>query len=88
MTRKLLLLYSQIAFPCSIFSQSIDSTETDKHVFLTDNTADLYFIWRFSKQNKWYVNLNYFAVRNEQRVILGDMVKWGDSKYPAGIILV
>jgi hypothetical protein len=127
MTRKSLLLFYLIAFPWGVISQTIDSTETDKHVLLTDrfiveaaffsnsksvvfkvdgnlpsrpidfgetlglnrqgNTVDFNFIWRFSKQNKWYVNLNYFAVRNDQSVILEDVVKWGDSEYPAGIIL-
>ena len=127
MTRKSLLLFYLIASQWGLFSQTIDSTETNKHVLLTDrfiveaaffsnsksvvfkvdgnlpsrpidfgetlglkregNTADLNFIWRFSKQNKWYANLNYFAVRNDQSVILEDEVKWGNSQYPAGIIL-
>lgn len=127
MTRKLKLFLYLTLLQSAMFAQSLDSTETDKHVFLTDrfivetgffsnsksvvfnvdgilpsnpvdfgetlglkrhgNTADLNFVWRFSKQKKWYVNLNYFTVRNDQTIVLQDQIKWRNTIYPVGVVL-
>ncbi len=51
------------------------------------NTIDFNFTWRFSRQNKWYANVNYFAVRNDQTAVLEDEWKWSNTIYPVGVVL-
>lgn len=51
------------------------------------NTIDANFTWRFSKQMKWFANVNYFAVRNSQRIVLEEEFKWNNTIYPLGVEL-
>ena len=41
-----------------------------------ENTFDLNFAWRFSKDKKWIFGFEFFTVRNSQSVTLADEIKW------------
>jgi len=51
------------------------------------NTFSLNFNWRFSKQKKWYLGIEYFGVKNNQNVVLEDEIKWSNTIYPIGVEL-
>jgi len=52
-----------------------------------ENTLDLNFDWRFSKDKKWLFGFEFFRVRNSQKAVLEDELKWNNTIYPAGVIL-
>lgn len=52
-----------------------------------ESTFDFNFVWRFSKEKKWYLGLEFFTVRNSQSAVLEDEVKWSNTIYPVGVVL-
>ena len=52
-----------------------------------ENTLDLNFAWRFSKDKKWIFGFEFFTVRNSQTAVLEDQIKWNNTIFPAGVIL-
>ena len=52
-----------------------------------ENTIDLNFDWRFSKDKKWIFGFEFFTVRNSQTVTLEDEIKWNNTIFPGGVIL-
>lgn len=43
------------------------------------------FIWRFSKNKKWSVGLEYFSVESNKSTTLDDEISWEDVTYPVGV---
>lgn len=52
-----------------------------------ENTFDLNFSWRFSKDKKWIFGFEFFTVRNSQTATLADEIKWNNTVFPGGVIL-
>ena len=52
-----------------------------------ENTFDLNFAWRFSKDKKWIFGFEFFTVRNSQTATLADEIKWNNTVFPGGVIL-
>lgn len=52
-----------------------------------ENTFNLNFDWRFSKDKKWVFGFEFFTVRNSQTATLEDEVKWNNTVFPGGVIL-
>ncbi len=49
-----------------------------------DNTFNLNFTWRFSRNKLWSVRGEYFKVGSTKNVTLDEEIEWGDTTYPVG----
>ena len=49
-----------------------------------DNTFNLNFNWRFSRNKLWSVRGEYFKVGSTRTVTLDDSIEWDDITYPVG----
>ncbi|MBT8293806.1 MAG: hypothetical protein KJN70_11055 [Eudoraea sp.] len=49
-----------------------------------ENTFNLSFMWRFSRNKLWSVRGDYFKVGTERSVILDEEIEWDDIVYPVG----
>ncbi len=67
-------------------SNPIDFTET-LGLNRRENTFALNFYWRFSKDKKWFMGIEYFGVKNSQNIVLEDEIKWSNTIYPVGVEL-
>lgn len=52
-----------------------------------DNTFAFNSNWRFSKEKKWSLRLEYFSENNKGTAVLEREIDWGDTTYPAGVSL-
>ena len=52
-----------------------------------ENTFALNFNWRFSKQKKWILGIEYFSVNHSNEIVLEDEINWSDTVYPVGVVL-
>ena len=48
-------------------------------------TLELNFIWRFTKNKKWNLSIEYFSVKTSGEKSLDDEIEWGDVTYPVGV---
>jgi len=43
------------------------------------------FMWRFTKNKKWSLSVEYFGVKSNHNLTLEDEIEWDDTTYPVGI---
>lgn len=48
-------------------------------------TAEFSFIWRFTKNKKWHLGVEYFSVKTSGEKSLEDDIEWEDVTYPVGV---
>ncbi|OIQ29589.1 MAG: hypothetical protein BM564_05105 [Bacteroidetes bacterium MedPE-SWsnd-G2] len=65
-------------------NQEIDFGKTFK-LSEQQSTLAANFIWRFSKNKKWSVGLEYFAVQSTKSTTLEEEITWEDVTYPVGV---
>ncbi len=43
------------------------------------------FMWRFSRNKKWSLSIEYFGVKSNHDLELEDEIEWEDTTYPVGV---
>ncbi|MDC9723325.1 MAG: hypothetical protein PSN34_11245 [Urechidicola sp.] len=51
----------------------------------SESTFAANFMWRFSRNKKWSLSVEYFGVKSNHNVMLEDEIEWEDATYPVGV---
>ena len=51
----------------------------------SESTFAANFMWRFSRNKKWSLSVEYFGVKSNHSVELEDEIVWEDTTYPVGV---
>lgn len=82
-----------VFIPTKTFKLRIEGSSDNELIDFTENfdlnrSETIFagnFMWRFSKNKKWSVSLEYFGVKSNHSIVLEDEIEWEDVTYPVGV---
>ena len=79
--------------PTKTFQLAIDGASENELIDVTEDfdfnrSESIFagnFMWRFSRNKKWSLSVEYFGVKSNHNITLEDDIEWEDVTYPVGV---
>lgn len=90
---KRFIVNAGLFIPTKTFKLAVDGASENELIDFTEafdfNRSESIFagnfLWRFSRNKKWSLSVEYFGVKSNHNLTLEDEIEWEDVTYPVGV---